>query len=174
MNGSHIQEGAFVSYGSSGVCRVGGMRRMRLSESLPEKLYYELHPAREAGQAVFVPADCERLCAKIRRVMTKDEVDALLDRVAAEKPEWIDDKHAREEHFRKTLADGVSGELVRIVCSLYLKKRELAARRRRLSSGDERTMKAAERLIEDELAFALGIEPGDVTGYIRARIGTEE
>ena len=35
-------------------------------------------------------------------------------------------------------------------------------------------MKAAERLIEDELAFALGIEPGDVPGYIRARIGTEE
>ena len=174
MNGSQIQEGAFVSYGASGVCRVDGLRRMRLSEALPEKLYYELHPAREAGQAVFVPTDCERLCAKIRRVMTKEEVDALLDSVAAETPVWEDDKHLREEHFRKALADGVSGELIQIVCSLYLKKQELAARRRRLSSSDERTMKAAERLIEDELAFVLKIEPADVPGYIRSRIGTEE
>lgn len=173
MNGSQIEEGAFVSYGASGVCRVGGMRRMRMSDSMPEKMYWELHPARDGGQSVFVPADSERLCAKMRRVMTKEEVDRLLDGVAKQSPVWEDDKRAREEHFRRTLASGVSGDLILAVCALYLKKQELAAKRRHLSSNDERVMKAAEHLIEDEIAFAVGIEPSEVPGYIRARIGTE-
>lgn len=173
MNGSRIQEGSFVSYGVSGVCRVGAMRRMRLSEALPEKLYYELHPARDGGQAVFVPADSEKLCAKMRRVMTKEEVDALLDSVAARRPEWEEDKRVREEKFRQVLANGVSGELVLAVCALYLKKQELAAKRRHLSSNDDRVLKTAECLIEDEIAFAVGIETSEVPAYIRARIDTD-
>lgn len=174
MNSSQIQEGSFVSYGTSGVCRVGALRRMRMSESMPEKMYYELHPARDEGQAVFVPADSERLCAKMRRVMTKEEVDALLDGVAQKHPVWEEDKRAREDYFRQVLANGVSGELVLVVCALYLKKQELLARRRHLSTNDDRVLKTAERLIEDEVAFAVGIEPSQVPSYIRARIGTEE
>ncbi len=173
MNVSQIKEGALVSYGTSGVCRVGGLRRMRVSDAMPEKLYFELRPARDGGQSVFVPADSERLCAKMRRVMTKEEVDALLDSVAGTSPVWEEDKRAREDKFHRILASGVSAELVLTVCALYLKKQELAGKRRRLSSNDDRVLKAAERLIEDEIAFAADISPSEVPAYIRGRIGTD-
>lgn len=147
---------------------------MRMGESMPEKMYYELHPARDGGQSVFVPADSERLCAKMRKVMTREEVEVLLDTVAKTNPVWENDKRAREAQFRGVLAGGVSGDLILTVCALYLKKQELLAKRRHLSSNDDRVLKTAERLIEDELAFALGIEPSEVPTYIRMRIGTEQ
>lgn len=171
VNISQIEEGSFVSYGAMGVCRVTGTRRMQLNESMPEKTYFELHPARSVSQSVFVPVDNEQLCAKIRRVMTKDEVDALLGCVSHQSPVWEENKRVREENFRRTLAGGFSGELVLAVSALHQKKQELAAKRRHLTSNDERVLKTAERLIEDEVALAAGIDTSEVSAYVRARIG---
>ena len=57
-------------------------------------------------------------------------------------------------------------DLIKLTMSLYVKKKEAEAQKRKFGAVDERFMKEAEELLFGELAAALDIPREDVRGYI--------
>ena len=67
---------------------------------------------------------------------------------------------------------GLAFAAVEAVRALYRHRREQEARGKRLYIADERFLKEAERLIEDEFAVSLEIEPKEVRPFIEHRLQT--
>ncbi|MBP1569808.1 MAG: CarD family transcriptional regulator, partial [Oscillospiraceae bacterium] len=65
---------------------------------------------------------------------------------------------------------GVRKDIATLIRSLYLHKKELAEKGKKLRSSDEQIMQRAEKLLYGEFAWVLGIEPKEVVPFIRERI----
>ena len=65
-----------------------------------------------------------------------------------------------------------SGELVRLVKTLHLHRLELQQCGRKFHLADERMLRDAERVLFEELAYALSIPPESVGDYLRTHAQT--
>ena len=67
-----FQMGQALTYGASGICRFDGI----ISQKSGKKIvwYYVLKPVYNQGSTVFVPVDNEKLVARIRPVLSQQEV----------------------------------------------------------------------------------------------------
>lgn len=167
-----FQIGERVRYGTEGVCTVTEIREMKVSHQRAK--YYVLQPVNREGATVFVPLDNETLVKKMRTLLTAQQIGQMLARVASEESIWIDDPVGRKTEFQRILFGGDRYELLRMIRSLYEKRRELSSRGRRLRSGDEQLLRDAERAINDEFAAVLDIRQREVPEYIRSKIASQD
>ncbi len=161
------QPGDFIVYGSTGVCRVEGTGT---PDSAPEKdvLYYKLSPIYDAG-VIYVPVDSK---AFMRPVMTREQAEALIDRIP-EIPENVCDNHDMKmlnERYRACLSTHENDDLVRLIKSVYLKNQRTLKAGRHMGQTDQAYMKRAEKLLYGELAIVLGIDFDKVQPYIKNRV----
>ena len=140
---------------------------MKFALDVREILYYILKPMKNDESTIYIPADNETLVGKLRRVMTKDEIDSLLLGMRDKEIEWNNDRRSRMEQFRTILVDGVTQKLLLMIRCIYMKKRELTEQGRKLSTTDENILKSAEKLVEDEFSYVLDIPQSEVGRYIR-------
>lgn len=174
MDGTEYKAGDTVIYGVNGVCAVDELRHEAPMEGAEARLYYILRPLEGRGMTISVPADCDRLTAKLRPVLSRAEIDGLLASVREEAMDWIDDRHERADRLRVILSGGVHKELLMLIRCIYERRIQLAACGKKLNSSDEDTLKNAERLVREEFAYSLAIDPSDVGGYIRSALGISE
>lgn len=174
MNGAaSYTPGDMVMYGANGVCIVDEVRREAVLPGAEERLYYVLKPIVGRGMVISVPADCERLTAKLRHVLSRRQIDSMLDSAKRRAIEWIDDRHDRADAFRAILSKGVHEELLLLIRCIYLRRTELTAAGKKLNANDEEVLKNAVRLVREEFAYSLEISPADVGRYIRAALDIE-
>lgn len=162
------QIGETVLYGTEGVCRISEMQEMKVSGK--RKTYYVLKPVHREGATVFVPTDNDALLSKMRRILSAEEVDAIIRTAAAEELLWIDDPNERKLEYSKILTCGDRTSLVRLIRTLYLRREALRAVGKHLRSGDDQLLRDAEKLLNDEFALVLNIPQHDVPEYIRSRL----
>ncbi|MBO5007572.1 MAG: hypothetical protein J6D26_01895 [Clostridia bacterium] len=162
----------FVVYGKNGVCFIEDIRTMDFAGEKGE--YYVLRPKSNGNSTVYVPLAKEELVSKMRPVMTKDEIDSLLESAMGKEIEWIDAKNLRLETFNGILSGGNSRDLLLLVGCIYMKKQEKLAAGKRLSSTDENILKSAERLVEEEFSFALRCSADRVVSYIKNKLKIDE
>ena len=55
-----------------------------------------------------------------------------------------------------------------------MKKKELEALNKNISMTDSKYLEFAEKMVEEEFSYALGIKPAEVGNYIRKTIGVKE
>ena len=68
----------YVHYGAYGVCRVEDLRSMRFGPGEPLREYYVLRSVDQHGADIYVPADNAALTARMRPVLSREEIDRLL------------------------------------------------------------------------------------------------
>lgn len=163
------QVGETVLYGTEGVCTIAEVREMKVGRE--KASYYVLQPVHREGATIFVPLQNETLLAKMRRLLSVDEIHALLARVCSEELVWIDDAAERKTEFHRILTAGDRKELLTMIRTLYLRRQSLQSRGKRLRTNDDQMLRDAEKLLNDEFALVLNINPREVPDYIRARIG---
>lgn len=163
-----FQIGDTVLYGTTGVCRVEGVIEKEIARI--KKEYYVLHPVAHGNSAVFVPVDNPALLAKVKRILSKEEICALLQALPAEAPAWIEDNVARREAFHAIVQRGDRSELIQLVRTVYRHQKELSTAGKRLHLADERIMKEAERLLHEEFSVALEIAPDEVVPFIAGQL----
>ncbi len=163
-----FEKNALVVYGKTGVCRVADKRMMSFGGAEVE--YYVLHPYRDPSSSVYVPCDNEQLTARLRALLTKGEIDALLRGVQCNEVVWVEDKNERATLFRAILSEGDRSRLICMVRCLLSEQHARAASGKRLSSADEAILKDCVRLIEEEFSVALGIASEEVGAYIRSAL----
>ncbi len=166
------QNGAYVVYGKMGVCRVKERVTMAFA-SMAKEEYYALAPQRDPNTTVYVPCNNETLLAKLRPLLTREEIDKLLGQVSADSIAWIEDKNERADTFRRILGEGDRRQLVQLIRCLYAHKAERVAMGKKLSSADEQLLQDCMRLVEEEFSLSLGIPKTQVGEYIRQFTGEE-
>lgn len=160
--------GEMVRYGTEGVCRIAEITVMKVGRERAE--YFVLRPVAREGATVFVPVQNEALVAKMRPLLTKDEIDEMLSAVRREELLWPEDAGERKTAFQNILVSGNRRELLNMIRSLYITRERLRARGKRLRSAEEQCLRDAEKLLNDEFAAVLGVHRREVPEYIRSRI----
>lgn len=158
-----------VFYKGTGLCRVTAVRPVKLG-GCGERVCYVLRPHGDPDSTVYIPVDNDELSELVRPVMTRLEAEALIDRMPDVPTPWIDNERDRSRDFLAMLRSCDSLHLVRLVRTLYLERIHRKEQGRTLGATDTKIMAAAERLLHEELAFVLGIVPGEVIPYIQRRL----
>ena len=156
--------GTYVLYGKTGVCLI------KEQTVMGGGTYYVLSPISDSRSSVYVPCDNETLVARMRPLLTREEIDCLLSDADEVKLAWVDDRNERGMLYRTVLSGGDRKELVRLLCCLMRKKQERIAIGKRLSTMDENTLQECVRLVQEEFSMVLGIAAREVGPYIQERL----
>lgn len=157
-----------VVYASYGVCVIKAIEKRDFSGESIE--YYVLQPVGDSKNKFYVPTGSSPLADKLRKVYTREEVEALISEMPEQGNIWIDDDQRRKEEYRRIIDSGDRKELVGLIKTLYMRKKELSAGNKKLHSADERFLNEAENVLYDEFAYALGIPREEVVPYIKAHV----
>jgi len=165
-----FQIGEVVSYGATGICTVEDIRMESLSRGGKKQEYYILRPAATPTCTTYVPTGNEALTSKMRRVLTKQEIDEMILSVREESLEWIEDTRHRSDAYGQIVARGISADLLKLIGCLYLEKKSRSKGGRKFCATDEKILASAERMVSEEFAFALEIPQKQVAAYIAEKM----
>ena len=157
-----------VVYGSQGVCEIVGINEERVDGAI--RNYFVLKPKNDKGSTFYVPTWNEKALGKMRKVMTKEDVDALIDSMPRRNPTWIENENERKDAYRKILASGDQAAIISMVQALFLHKKQREAEGKRLHISDEYFMKDAEQILYNEWQYVLNVDKAGLMAYIFDRI----
>lgn len=156
-----------VVYGAQGVCQITGIEERKLGGE--RKTFFVLQPKNDAGATCYVPTWNEKAWGKMRKVMTKKEVDTLIDSMPNKQPNWIENENERKEAYRRILAGGDQAAIISMIQALFSHKKEREAEGKRLHISDEQFMKEAERILYNEWQYVLNVDKAGLMTYIFER-----
>ena len=158
-----------IIYGAQGVCQIVGIEEKAVSGV--KKNYFVIKPINDNGPTIFAPTDNENVLKKIRKLLSKEEVNALIDSMPDEAVVWIKNDNDRKEHYRRILASGNHVELIRMIKAIYAHKKEREAEGKRLHMVDEHFFKDAEQILYNEFQYVLKLSSKDeLLNHIFSRI----
>ena len=158
-----------VVYGTHGVCEVVAVGRLSMSVADRKLKYYTLRPVYQKDSMIYVPVDHVKL--PMRLVLNKEEAKKLVEEIPSLETIWITNEKEREDQYKEAVRSGDCRELVRIIKTIYLHKKERIESGKKVAAVDERYFYQAEELLYEELAYALEMDVSQVGDYISDKIG---
>ena len=162
------RENDTILYSTQGVCKITEISEQNLGGSRQE--YYVLKPVYSQNSTIFVPVGSEKLTAKMRRVLSVDEIHTLIQAMPQQDTIWEEDESARRERYRAILLKGDRLELVRLIKTLQQRQESKKAAGKKLHSADEQTLKDAEKMLHEEFAHVLNLSREQVPPFIQDHI----
>jgi len=157
-----------VVYAGEGVCKVVGLEE---KDFLGEKkTYYVLKPVENERSVCYVPTDNLTVLLRIRKILSKDDIDALIESMAEENTEWIADENERKEYFASVVYHSNHTELIRMIKAVYAEKKEREASGKRLRTSDEWFLKEAKKILHSEFRYVLNLNEEELLAYIVAKL----
>lgn len=163
-----LSTGSYVIYGSNGICRITDKRQEKLCGT--KKEYYVLTPADNPGSMIFVPCDNEELISRIKSLLSKEEILALIKSIGENDIAWINDNKKRLEVFSGIVDGGDRSELLKLIKCIYLKRKEFSANNKKLWQADENILKRAEKIINAEFSLVMEIPAENVPMFIESHL----
>lgn len=160
-----------VMYGIHGVCEILALEDRRIDRKTVQ--YYVLEPVEQAGARFYVPAQNAAAVAKLRPVMTKEQLDALLCSGEVRQDVWIADENMRKQRYRELISSGDRASLLCMVRTLYRHKQAQHELGRKFHLCDENFLRDAQRLLDSEFSLILRISPKEVGEYIQSKLLVE-
>ena len=163
------QTGDLILYGRTGVCRVEDITKVKQRGSAEEQSYYVLKPLYQNCN-ITTPVENTRVYS--RPIISREEAESVIASIPTVKPEAYHNRNLNQlrEYYKSRMETYNCLDLIELTMSLYVKKREAEAQKRKFGAVDERFMKEAEDLLFGELAAALGIARDEVRGYIASSL----
>ena len=157
-----------VMYGSFGICKVTAIEKRDLTGE--EQEYYILKHINSEKNIFYVPTNNDVALSKMHPICSKAEVDELIPHMNSEGLIWIDNDSKRKEEYSRIIKDADKHEIIRLIKTLYLRRKELAESGKKLRSTDENYLSLAENMLFEEFAYALDIDKSEVVKYIENHI----
>jgi len=161
-----------VVYGTTGVCRVDRVDDVKLGRET--KQYYALVPVAQGSSTVFVPTDNEVLLSRVRKVLTKSEIQKIIANLPTDAELWSANPGERIKLYAEVLKSGDRGQILLAVRTLIVRRRTLSAAGKKLHMTDERALRDAQRLLVDEFSYVLGLDTEQAEEYILNNIFPEK
>lgn len=164
-----FKPGTYIVCGQHGVCRVEGVGKLQLTEASGDKDYYTLSKVYSRGGVLYVPADSEKVV--MRPVISREEAEELIGHIKEIDMLQIDNEKRKEEIFKQAFKTCDSREWVKVIKTLYERKKIRLSKGKKVTASDERYLRTAEDNLYGELAISLNIDKNDVEQYIMDKIG---
>ena len=152
-------------YGNHGVCRVTDIAERDFCGK--ESLYYVLEPVFDRGCTFFVDVH-NSAAARLRPVLAPEEAERLIAAMPRIEEQWDDNPRQRRALYSRIIAGGDRLELIGLIKALHDYEQQQISARKKLSSGDEQSLRLAEKLIGQEIALALRIPAEQATARIKS------
>lgn len=159
-----FKTGDHVVYGTNGVCEISDIQTRKVGDR--ETDYYVLRPVYNGNTTLYVPASNEKLVAKMKETLTKEEVIALIRSIPSKECVWIENESERKEAYRSIVASGDRTELIRLIKTLHLHRAKQLEVGKKLHISDEKLLTEAEKILHDEFAYVLDIDRECIVKYI--------
>ena len=159
------QAGDWVVYGVHGVCRVIGTEKQLVNRK--RMLFLVLEPLSQSESRFYLPADNPTALAKLKAVLTRNELAELIDSDEVRLDAWIQEENRRKQYYRELISSGDRVALMRMITSLYRHRAEQLAAGRKIHQSDDNFLRDAERLLASEIALVMEISPDDARNYLR-------
>ena len=127
--------GSRVLYGIHGVCRITALESMRFGKARAK--YYVLEPVEQPGAKFYVPVENEAAVAKLRPLLSREALLALLHSDAVRNYPWIADENQRKLRFRELISSGDREALMGMIGALLRHKKAQLAAGRKFHQSDE-------------------------------------
>ncbi len=158
----------YVSYGSSGVCRVMGKETCSLHDD-EEETYYKLCPVDGTHSTYYIPV--KSAGKRLRPLLTKEEIYRLIDEMADQKEQaWCNNSHERRDIFQGILHSDDYRQIIQMMRTLHQQKERKRSTGHKLAAADEAVMRTAETRMYQEFGIVLGIRPDQVHDFIMNRL----
>lgn len=158
------QVGERVVYGVHGVCTIVELQVQRVNRQKVE--YYVLEPMNQLGARYFIPSKNETAVSKLRPVLTKEQVEALLSSDQIKEGIWVEDDNERRQQYRQIILNGDRCSLLQLIRTLRKHRENLLLIGKKFHVIDAGFLKDAERMLFSELSVVLNIDYDKVSAYI--------
>jgi len=166
-----FQIGEIIVHPNSGVCEISDIRFERFSGS--SEKYYVLSPAfSTASTKIYVPVSGNKVI--LRYPLSTEQVLSALSNATQSEFQWIDDEKQRMESFDSILKEKNPTQIIEMICALHKNKKERLLLGKKFRNNDEKILSEAEKIINQEFAFVLGISPDDIPEYIMKKLNIQE
>lgn len=162
-----FQQGDRVVYGIHGVCEIVELEQRIVDKKVAQ--YYVLEPLNQPQSRFYVPTGNPLAVAKLRKVLTKEELDLLLQS-GLQEDAWIEDENRRKQSYRELIVSGDRASLIAMVRALHKHRQAQALAGKKLHLCDENFLRDAERILGGEFSLVLNIAPDQVGEYIESHI----
>ena len=132
--------------------------------------YYILKPVYSEGSTVFVPVNNEELTSKMKKILSLDEVKALIQTMPEMELIWIDNDNRRKEKYKEIIKNGNRNELISLIKTLYKHRESLGENGKKFHATDEKFLQDAEKILYDEFKYVLNIKEEEVVPFIIEQI----
>lgn len=160
--------GDTVIHPAEGVCEITEITEKTFGGKAEE--YYVLKSVYDGQATVYIPVETVRLKKKIRRALSKTEIDGIIGLLPESEPIETDNDNQRRLLFKDILTSGDTTEISRMLKTVYRLKNEIRKSGKKMKVSDERIIKETERSLFYEFAFSLGVEPDTVDEYINGAL----
>jgi CarD family transcriptional regulator len=159
-----------VLYGVYGVCEIAGIEKKEINRRRID--YYVLRPIYGSKITIFLPVNNEKLVKRMRRILSPEEIYALIRTMPDETAMWIENETERRTRYKEIIFDGDRITLIRLIKALYFHRLDRQAIGKRLNISDEHFMRDAEDLLYAEFAHVLDIKKEQVLPFITRLISS--
>lgn len=162
------QIGDKVVYGIHGVCVVADQEERVIDRK--HVTYLALEPIGQVGSRYLVPTHNAAAMAKVKHMLTREELETLIESETVHADGWIRDENQRKQTYRELISSGDRAKLMQMVHTLYCHKASQAAAGRKCHLCDENFLRDAEKLLMGEIGIVMEMEPEQAKQYIRSRL----
>lgn len=166
-----FQVGDRVVYGIHGVCDIKDSETQTVDRK--KVTYLVLEPLGQPGSRYMVPTHNAVAMGKLKKMLTREELEAMIRSENVRKDCWIQDEGQRKQTYRELIASGDRERLMSVVHTLYRHKADQAAAGRKVHLCDDNFLRDAEKLLIGEAAIVMGMEPEEAKQFIRAQLKSE-
>lgn len=160
--------GAYVVYGSTGICKIEDITTLDMPGANSERLYYVMTSVRNNGNRVFLPVDNTKVV--LRPVMDEQSANELIGKID-DIPEIVaDNDKVREEQYKEFSKGCDCEKWIAIIKTVATRKKERLAQGKKVTATDERYFRLAGEHLYSELAFVLEKEISEIETLINDKI----
>ncbi len=152
-----------VVYGNQGVCKVMDVGPLDMMEN-ENKIYYTLNPVYQKGTTIYAPAENPK--SVMRPVLSKEEVNSLIKEIPDIETFRVGNDRERESVYRTAIRTCDPRELVRILKTVYVRRKDRLASGKKRIIVDEKYFQIAEDQLYQELAYVLDKKKESMEEYI--------
>lgn len=149
----------YVYYALNGICLVSDIQELNLGNGI--KKYYVLTPVNNKS-TFFLPIDNEEILTKVKKLLTKNEIDQLIIESKDIIIDWPKNSKERTLYFQNLLKKDDLKTTIAIIRTISDKQKA----ENKLSPNDIVNLSNATSLVNTSLAYSLNISKDDVKDYI--------
>ena len=157
-----------VIYGIHGVCRIVAEDCRNVDRK--QLNYLVLEPEGQPGSRYLVPTHNAVAMGKLWKILTAEEMEALLCSDTVRSAEWIRDDNQRKQIYRDLVSGGDRVSIMRMVHLLHTHKAEQFVAGRKFHQCDDNFLRDAEKLLTGEITISMEMTHDEARTYLREKL----